>query len=1027
MSYPIRAVCISQNHVLIGRASDITVFDVSCRNHASRCFHQNSDEPINAVKEICPGLFVLTFGRSFKLLTRKTSCGKSLETLDNLNFDELGGKYFCKHWIIDVCAPSSLELRDTVDSPEFILLLLSQNLVIKFDLITNQCVSIWQCENPCILYSGLLIRAENHIAVFAGTVFNSTLFWTFPSHSSCTHAVLPHKAEFVGHDGVIFSLDYSEKYGKLVSGSDDRSVRIWQFVSPSITSLVETETPKIIQNSISFFCHAARVQRVKFFGERIISVGEDCLVCVLSFEAVLAKFSAHKGINIFGLAVSNDDNFFITCGEDGAVLKWDRESLEIEGMTVVKSGDPKFEVRLVKFLSSQMLLYLTTMGELILEKYSTGNDSLDCELLDAFPVLENYSVWSVDTASKLVVFGSLYGDIIIYSLESKFQTHLKLNIPSKVNSAFFVGNCSILCSVANQLVLLDIREHPELSLVETCSFNWPITNNNWPTCVCSIGANQNIACGDRNGTVWVFAYPCKKSDYLQKGIEACQVLTRCHSKVGVTDLVFFNKHLYTAGRDGKINVYSESQGSLQLMTSLLLPGSISWVTKLVFHNGDLVAFCFKSDSLVLFDIKNSRVLSSHHCGGGHRSFDLLIDKNEFYFAFLKKSTLSVVQGSIHAGTPYDVLLPSLHGSKIHCMDSVEVNGSYYVITGSEDCSVKISSVDTENKFLTAVQSINLSPCAVRFLQLQKISGDIHLLFIAGSRSFKALYQISFNDRSSVSFKKLAHETTVLKKHLDDCKYLSGDVRQFRDKLFLVLGSSAGFISFYVLNCANLLDGNLRFSDCPNGSETICTKKAKLTALNVVRLFPHDSDDGILFLVGDNYGFIILLKLNTCCKLTKMLHLDLSSDLGRITTIDISYDVILVGGDSGSVTLVKLINQSELSKSDVISGIHCAQITSSKILSSNEKLFDFATVSIDQRMKVWKQDDALDILETTRTFKNVAAANGFVGESQYCVNPKWCKVFDKSGGIEDVSCSSLLNAQVMLVAGQGVGIVVLDRG
>ena len=1032
MSYPVRAVCVSENIVLVGRASSVAVFDTFGRNHTVINFEQNCGNPIVAIKELSPGLYILFFGRSFKILRREIS-ERPLNISDDIKLEEFC-EVFCKHWIIDVCGAPSVEY----DHPNFIFLLLSQNLVIKFDLIKKQCVVVWQCANPCILYSGLLISSKNNfISVLAGTVFNSILFWTFSAELPFTCNVLPHEAELVGHDGVIFSMDYSEEYRKLVSGSDDRSVRIWDMTSLDMTSCGATETSKTIKSSVFFFCHGARVQRVKFLRNRVISVGEDCLVCVLSFDAVLATISAHRGINIFGLAVSTKRDFFITGGEDGAVLKWNHESLEIKGMNVIKSMDMQVEIRLVKFLSKDLLLLLTAKGELVIEKNLCNEAAQEREELKTFPVLEKYAVWSVNFMAELVVFGSLFGDVIGYNLKSKCTSYLKVSTNSaRINNVFFVDKTSFICSAANRLILVKILKNPQTSFAEICSFNWPITNNNWPTCGCFLSANQKIACGDRNGTVWIYA--SSDTDSSTNGRKACQVLVRCHSKVGVTDLIFHNLKMFTSGRDGKINVYSDDDdnGSLQLCISISLPGSIFWITKLFFYNEQLLAFCFKSDSLVLFDVQNSRVLSSHPCGGGHRSFDLLVHENHFYFAFLKKCTLSIVEGSISAGTPYDVILPSLHGTKVHCMESVEFNGSFYVFTGSEDCSVRVSIVDHRNKFVTPIASINLSPCAVRLITFHKVSEIVYLLFVAGSRSFKAVYEIRFNveNKLTVDFKKIAHETTVMKKFLDDCKFLSGDVTKIGQEILLVLGSSASYVSFYVINYLSIINGSLKLSECFCGSEIIHTKNSQLTSINAVKFFSRTSDCGDLcFLVGDNYGGATLLKRNCSQgKLEKLYHLDLSSDLGRITSIDIQDDVILLGGDSGSVTLAKLINQRQLSKIDFINCIHCSQITSSKfLLKVPGDILRFVTVSIDQRLKVWEQHVVTRLCKPNSKidtdsvgFTNISNFDcKMEGSSQL----KWAKVSDKAVGIEDVSCCSSPNGKVLFVAGHGVGIVVLHLG
>ena len=72
-----------------------------------------------------------------------------------------------------------------------------------------------------------------------GTVFNEVLLWkvTDRPQCSCDGKVLV-KKRLTGHDGVIFSVRYSEDRSLLCSVSDDRSIQVWRtFFAPDYSDV----------------------------------------------------------------------------------------------------------------------------------------------------------------------------------------------------------------------------------------------------------------------------------------------------------------------------------------------------------------------------------------------------------------------------------------------------------------------------------------------------------------------------------------------------------------------------------------------------------------------------------------------------------------------------------------------------------------------------------------------------------------------------------------------------------------------
>ncbi|KXN71620.1 hypothetical protein CONCODRAFT_147007 [Conidiobolus coronatus NRRL 28638] len=151
--------------------------------------------------------------------------GKSLKfikldlTSDDYNVIDLSLELQARDWILDLIQISTSKFN----------LLLTHNIILKLEL--NSLYEVVQEEliySPvnCLLYSGKLINDE---LVIIGTIFNSVIIWNYNN----TEVKFEKKygkleCELKAHEGVIFNVDFTKDLSKLVSVSDDRSIRVWE-------------------------------------------------------------------------------------------------------------------------------------------------------------------------------------------------------------------------------------------------------------------------------------------------------------------------------------------------------------------------------------------------------------------------------------------------------------------------------------------------------------------------------------------------------------------------------------------------------------------------------------------------------------------------------------------------------------------------------------------------------------------------------------------------------------------------------
>jgi WD40 repeat protein len=142
------------------------------------------------------------------------------------------------------------------------------------------------------------------------------------------------KLSLLGHSWNIFSVDFSWNGDKLVSGSLDETIRVWNFSTD--------RSSRIISNA-----HSGGVRHVKFTADdrRIISCGHDGNVKLWDLKTLelLHVWSGHRSfVQSFDFNLRGDR--LISCGDDKTIRIWDLldfssgENLELEILRDIHSA-----------------------------------------------------------------------------------------------------------------------------------------------------------------------------------------------------------------------------------------------------------------------------------------------------------------------------------------------------------------------------------------------------------------------------------------------------------------------------------------------------------------------------------------------------------------------------------------------------------------------------------------------------------------------------------------------------------------
>ena len=189
------------------------------------CFPGNDSARIHSIQIIQELQLLVVFGSKSLIMIKYSQTNDS--RLPNL---EIIDRFLFNDWIRDVAV---LETSET--AVRQVAILFSHNFVQLWDLEEMKLISSVQSEERCMLYSGKLVGGSwKSLTVASGTIFNQGLLWNPTALNEKGDAIV--QSRLIGHEGVLFGIEFSPKQSQIATLSDDRTIRIWNTESPSMNS-----------------------------------------------------------------------------------------------------------------------------------------------------------------------------------------------------------------------------------------------------------------------------------------------------------------------------------------------------------------------------------------------------------------------------------------------------------------------------------------------------------------------------------------------------------------------------------------------------------------------------------------------------------------------------------------------------------------------------------------------------------------------------------------------------------------------
>ncbi|XP_071877534.1 tRNA (34-2'-O)-methyltransferase regulator WDR6-like [Bombus fervidus] len=653
------------------------------------------------------------------------------------------------------------------DECDYLCILLAHNNVYIYD-VSSECYQNICCEERCILYAGSILNNSNRdLIIFSGTVYQEILIWQIYYNYHSRISPVLHRLQ--GHNGVIFSITYDIATQIICSTSDDRTVRLWKINNNKSKDCKLTLERKSVNTNWkeiniklmrTMFGHTARVWKSIIKNEILFTIGEDSLICIWSLDGkLLNKVCAHHGAAIWSIEISNDNKSVFTGGADGAVYAWPFVNDYVQKAVLIPKVHTCNLPKYVCYLRSGNLLifdenatlfifnscYNSLLGSLYLEKYST------------------YCVMEVSLCHTYVCFASRDGYITIYkevAANKELQQIIETKImESQIFSVQWLGdNKLVICGLNGILKIFNFTEGGLINIESICLL--PCSRERWLTA--AVLYEGLLVCGDRTGNMHVFELE-KSVSYNGANVpeaknKPIQTFVKVHGKIGIQNFIVSNSKLISTGRDGMLKFYELNKyKSAKLLCALhkqKMP--MDWISRHLKSSDDVLILGFKEVEFIIYSMFHHRTLIRVPCGGGHRSWDCMLQNELITFVYIRNKQVYVSDFSL-TSSMLPVLLNGFHTKEIYCINPISKIGQYNIfISGGEDSTLRISYISStlmkNNLTFKTLSIFDGHISSVKFINCLNLQTNLfynkYLIFSGGGRAQLKVWEIDIKDNET---------------------------------------------------------------------------------------------------------------------------------------------------------------------------------------------------------------------------------------------------------------------------------------
>ncbi|ODV90613.1 hypothetical protein CANCADRAFT_108452 [Tortispora caseinolytica NRRL Y-17796] len=704
---------------------------------------------------------------------------------------------------------------------ETIYLLTAHNVVLAVDKESHKVIQTYSCIEDPMLYSGDLAVKDDRIHVASGTIFGPILVWSLDS--------LTPRHRLVGHVGSIFAVKWSADLTRLATGSDDRSIKLWDVSSGRCLS--------------AGWGHDARVWALQFIDNNtLLSSSEDCTCRVWRQNQTLQCTDnrlVHVGKHAWNVAFNCRSRVYASCGGDGAVFLNDidlTQHIALPDTTIDKSLANGHGTAWKGFTdyAPRCLLAATDTGAVM--RLSLRPEPVASLLVEPATINSNTSIstWPHSTLScfsdgegSLVVFCHNTGRIYAHWTHGTAKRTIHLCRGSADTHYLFSQS-----SAPGDSLIMDVFDFSATGLSNHSSVHLTTPAAFLTSSTCVLETQGLIVAGSRLGSIAVYSLNHTQLQYTQSGVlsQGSAVTSLTATDTG---------SVLCTTRDGFYALLDIAEDKLVIThSSKVAKGSIEGGRLFC---GSLYLWGFRTNTFVFWNATEHYTYFSVVCGGIHRAWAFVADleSNCARFTFAKAGALHQVERPIRSEKfAQSSLTNAFHGREVR---SIKFSPHGDVLaTGAEDTLIRLSTVTSDGR----IETKTVLNHHVSGIQDMAWAATGRYLFSSGGREELYAWKVEWNkpvlaasmvsaapkfsenadlritglctftdelvqytagcfSDSSICVWRFENETFVpaVKGVYRSCCLLNIDVVEADDKRWLVLTATDGYVIVYALDLA----------------------------------------------------------------------------------------------------------------------------------------------------------------------------------------------------------------------------------
>jgi len=497
-----------------------------------------------------------------------------------------------------------------------------------------------------LLYSGRIA----HNFIVAGTIQNDVELWSIESGDVLGVGT--------GHRGSIFAVLVDGK--TLFTGSDDRSIRIWQ-----VDQLQNGKTSE----QCALWGHQGRIWSLVKVNHWLVSGGEDGIFIWNIETQEKVKFIATRS-PVWNLAKTANQLIFAGC-QNGALLRLDiqLETAQNHVETIGEDKEIKFGA-VFRLHQSDLILFGEEPDKMV--SVFRYNMALKKMVKSGLTINRYYRATPSRDKETILVHDAKVNRFYVITRSDRVSGNLGQIAARSITSLGLSGDWLVYTD--DELAYRVTFEQSTITarLLSNKKLTLPPGRHRWVTYSRRFGS-EGIICGTASGHV--VYWPHLDSAYSSS--------TSVHGKHGVTFITVDDQKdiVLTTGRNGLIAMWTVES----LKTGVPLRTTRSGLEWPIEIDNELI-IGFQADKFKM--IKKGHVIFRSRCGGGHRSCDFwLNDNSEAFLAYVKKGVVMLERGSVR-----DKRATMGTGHTGHINAAVAIGGSGFATCG-EDTRVVVHRQD----------------------------------------------------------------------------------------------------------------------------------------------------------------------------------------------------------------------------------------------------------------------------------------------------------------------------------------------